>query len=225
MIHLGNNYFVFITRDKRLTSVDYAVNEVYGFKVSSGQKTKFSIVKFYKLYNSSAWDIHPYVIITEDSKSGFALINEIFRNECSVKSAYGKDNIKNAVKNIDKQNIVYIIADGAAFGALIDDLIQMKEYRNIHIFIPESFEYLMLQTKVFRRYLTDELSKTYKYADSSKYFTWENYYTYLIKDICGKIPGAFYNKEDIKHLCKMFKSVSFIKELRQLIIAMGGVSN
>ncbi|MBP3297829.1 MAG: hypothetical protein J6M27_14730, partial [Lachnospiraceae bacterium] len=77
----------------------------------------------------------------------------------------------------------------------------------------ESFEYMILNTYVFGKYLDKELTETYDYAESSMYYTWEQYYTGLLQDLCKKYPNCTYKKERWNALNNMFKSEKFLKEI------------
>lgn len=61
----------------------------------------------------------------------------------------------------------------------------MKYIMNVdekaELYAPESFEYILLQSDIFvSNQLKKKLTETYNYADSEKYFSWEQYYTALI---------------------------------------------
>lgn len=54
----------------------------------------------------------------------------------------------------------------------------------VELYAPESFEYILLLSDIFKsKVLKDELEETYNYADSEKYFSWEQYYMALITQI------------------------------------------
>ncbi len=84
---------------------------------------------------------------------------------------------------------------------------------DIKLLAPESMEYLILNTYAFKRFLTDELTATYKYAESSKYNTWENYYEDLLRILVLKYHHGHYNKESWRDLFKLFKSKKFLEEI------------
>jgi hypothetical protein len=60
----------------------------------------------------------------------------------------------------------------------------MQNLFNSVIAMPESFEWLLLKIRYGSdRFMNLKLDKTYNYADSEKYLTWEKYYTDLIQTI------------------------------------------
>ena len=72
---------------------------------------------------------------------------------------------------------------------------------------------MMLNTYIFNKELDGELTETYSYAESSVYYTWEQYYTVLMQNLCRKYPGCTYKKERWSTLNNMFKSERFLKEI------------
>ena len=181
----SDNYFVLIRRDNlsnlgKLSRVVFSIDEVYTI-VNSGKYNKFL-----RVYNNFDKIIKkPDIIIVEDSNSGydfFKYVSNINNIECIC--AYGKDKILNLIDN----NLSYlstkevlIIADGAAFGS---NIILIKntvaKYDNIKFWLPESFEWLILNSDMFNRHIGDILYNTSKYIDISKFLSWERYFNYLL---------------------------------------------
>lgn len=102
--------------------------------------------------------------------------------------------MKKAIKNsitTGKYSNIYAIADGSAFGSEVSKLVEYLlspdfEVLNadVNIFLPESFEYLLLSTHLFDiPDLKDKLENTENYCEASKFITWERYYTYLMKSV------------------------------------------
>lgn len=68
-----------------------------------------------------------------------------------------------------------MIADGAAFGPEMNTCMAAvsSPTGNTSVFAPESFEYLILKSNILE-VPSDILEQTYNYADSTRYFSWEN---------------------------------------------------
>jgi len=78
-----------------------------------------------------------------------------------------------------------VIADGAAFGAEIADLAEAQKQspNKIAIFLPESFEWLILKSGLVDVSDTRKLDEAYDYADSVEYMSWEQYFTKILVDL------------------------------------------
>ena len=75
-----------------------------------------------------------------------------------------------------------IVADGAAFGCQMDKVTKIIGRKNNAIlYLPESFEYLILQSDLFK---DAEISKVLKepsgVIESKDYFSWEQFFTSLL---------------------------------------------
>ncbi len=183
-----------ITRENRkFGCLTYAIDSVYGFK--SEKVGKYYQTTLYNLYSDNHENFMADEIITEDSGSGLSVLSNIFN--VPVVSTNGNDRIVGYVRNQllnDRYKKLYIILDGAAYGGKIEALAKYLIYQNINIFAPESFEYLVLNTVLFRAYCNSELEHTEDYADFGKYLTWEQYYTNLLSELMYKLFGIEYNK-------------------------------
>lgn len=70
----------------------------------------------------------------------------------NVTSSDGNGNIINHVKTLESGDTL-VIADGAAFGSIIESCIsffQAQTDRRISLWLPESFEYLILKSGILR---------------------------------------------------------------------------
>lgn len=178
----SDNYFVIVTRDD-LSTLAYSVDEIYGLRdVSDTQKYKtFHKVynEMYKLYNLDIKQEYKIDrVIVEDSNSGYEFFHSTFGDKCI--SANGKTN--NYKMIISSNDSDLLIVDGAAFGDQIGKLIRYIQSNNKEcvIYAPESFEYTILNSGLLN---VDQrvLDETYNYADSTEYFSWEQFFTkYLI---------------------------------------------
>ncbi len=54
--------------------------------------------------------------------------------------------------------------------------------KKISVFVPESFEYLILKSGVIE-IPKSIMEETWNYADSVKYFSWEEFYTHYLADL------------------------------------------
>ena len=189
LVRNSDNYFVIVTRDD-LSQLPYSVEEIYGLKNTAGS-SKYKTYKkvyneMYKLYNlDSLSTIVPELVITEDSNSGYECFSNLY-DDCE--SAKGKSNIYESIRrNADKKLLV--IVDGAAFGPEIGKVMGYLSVNDIDcvLYAPESFEFIILKAGIvdIPEQIVDE---TFKYADSIKYISWEEFYTeYLIKATEGTI--------------------------------------
>lgn len=188
MIKTSDNYYVIVTREK-LSELPYSVTEIYGIRTRgkyAGLVGEYTTNEFYRIYaDVPTRYFEPDVIITEDSNSGYEFWNKMVAS-CDCVSAGGKSNIIRCLKeDIDKEMKCLAVVDGAAFGAELEELIQYIKYsnNNIEVFAPESFEYLLLTSGLFKSNDIDKkCHNTYDYADSVRYMSWEQFYTELLAE-------------------------------------------
>lgn len=190
-VRRGDNYYVIITRES-ISTLPYSVDEIYGIH-SSGKYSDLKPVyhQMYRIYGDlpslfPQYGIRPGIIIVEDSNSGYEFFDNICRKTQDIKciSASGKSSILKTLQTATSDNIL-IVADGAAFGSEMDKIYQyMRNHQEINLYLPESFEWLILKSNIVRdTNITNELNHTEDYADSTKYFSWERYYTSLLKEV------------------------------------------
>lgn len=122
-------------------------------------------------------------IITEDSCSGYQFFAAVFGTAHMV-SAEGNSNILPAIQKLMKGDTL-VIVDGAAFGAMIEDCLAYLNARHdlrVSVWLPESFEYLILKSGVARSpELVEILEEPADYADSLQYESWEQFFTELLE--------------------------------------------
>ena len=188
LVKESDNYFVIITRDD-LYELPYSVDEIYGLRnVSDTQKYKtFHKVynEMYKLYHFDLRRGEFEAVITEDSNSGYEFYRHLFGDRCLA--AAGKSKVYECV--LKEERSVLAVVDGAAFGPEIGKLMRYIEsnHKNCVLYAPESFEYLILCAGIMDidRNMIDA---TYDYADSTKYMSWERFYTeYLAAQSKGTV--------------------------------------
>lgn len=192
----SGNYFVIVTREG-LENLPYSVEEIYGIH-SSGKYADLKPVyhEFYKIYgndfNCSAVD----KIITEDSNSGFQFFSSVLNGKVECESADGKSNIYKKLLAVGHEKNVLAIADGAAFGSqmnLVYELLSRK--KNLFLFLPESFEWLILQSGILRDSSVEKiLESPQHFIESKEFFSWEQFFSNLLVE---KTNGTYlqYSKE------------------------------
>lgn len=197
----SSNYYLLITRDY-LYQLPYSVNEIY---VVKGRKKKhFERMwadqdRMYHRPNLAPLPFRPDMIITEDSNSGYEFFNELCRkNGIVCQSAKGKSRILRLVQaNAGKK--VAVVADGAAFGAEIEELaeVQKQSAGLLALYLPESFEWLILNAGVIGHAPIAELQNPENHIESAEFFSWERYFTNLLVRLSGKEPYRKYDKEKL----------------------------
>ena len=97
------------------------------------------------------------------------------------------------MKKYKNFNII-IVADGAAIGCEMESLVKEQElsYGKLALFLPESFEWLILKSGIFGN--STGITETYIYADSKKYESWEQYFTDLLMKLSEKDSYKKYSK-------------------------------
>lgn len=218
----SDNYFVLIYRDS-LPQLSYSIDEIYGIRVSRDSQKYVNAKKVYNelyclYYLPQNETITPDIIVTEDSNSGYEMFSHIFGYTCIT--AGGKSRISNLLMNIsNRYESILVIVDGAAFGA------DMQKYANtasgmnkkIVLYAPESFEYILLQSEIIKAD-KDMLERTYNFADSTEYISWEDFYTKYIVNIT-KNSVFRYSKSKLNDAYLLEKNVyKFISILPKQIV-------
>lgn len=180
-----DNYYVIVTREG-IPSLPYSVDEIYGIRDSGKYGTlRRTYNEFYHLYQITGLSqrVKPERVITEDSNSGFQFFHSICEKGGRIIciSAHGKSNIfADAVNHLNDK--ILVIADGAAFGAEMEKLVQlMKGHPNITLYLPESFEWIILKSGVIEdSNIAEMLEHPEDYIESKEYFSWERFFTALL---------------------------------------------
>lgn len=193
----SDNYFVIITRES-LYNLPYSVEEIYGIH-SSGkyQNTKQVYQQLYKIYSETEYfPIEPKCIIVEDSNSGYEFFKGVTQ-ECSIKceSAGGKTKLYSLLCGMKEETCA--IADGAAIGAEMEKLHKLSQmHRNIKLYLPESFEWIILNSGLIEgKDISEILAQPEKFIESQEYFSWERYFTRLLSQ---KTEGTIYKYQKSK---------------------------
>lgn len=193
----SDNYYVIATRAS-LFNLPYSIKEIYGIKNVSGnryQGTKSLFSEFYPLCNVDVDLIQkPDLVIVEDSNSGFQFFSDFFaKHGIRCISANGKTKIYSELIQQDYSTAL-VIADGAAFGPEIERVLAAKKARNIILYLPESFEWIVLKSGIIKEKEIDTiLQDPGTHIECSEYFSWERFFTALL---IQKTDGNYlqYNK-------------------------------
>ncbi len=188
-VKAGNNYYVLVTREK-LVNLPYSVEEIYGIK-SSGKYNSLEPVyhEMYHIYEEYTCDLpageqlKPDIIITEDSNAGYDFFQtalETIHSNLTCTTAGGKSKLFRTASSADNLSIL-IFADGAAFGCEMERICELRESGiDLHLYLPESFEWLILDSGVIKDVPRDEIDHAENHADSRLFFSWERYFTDLL---------------------------------------------
>jgi hypothetical protein len=187
-------YFVLVTREK-LCTLPYSCNAIYELHENK-------ILSHSKVVNNDMHEIYPsnnkpkislegrlsYVIV-EDTNSGYEMFKSLSgRVHACCQSSEGNSNVTQTLrKRLSEHDDtgILIVVDAAAFGAYYEELqSEVRIHRNVVLFLPESFEYLILVSGLIQiDGLDEKLHETYNYADSTEFFSWEQYYTHLLRQL------------------------------------------
>ena len=192
-IQQTDNYYVIVTRES-LPALPYSVEEVYGIRTSGKYGTlKRSYHSFYRIYPDSTTEkIKPEKILTEDSNSGYQFFDAVCtEHQMQCDTANGKSNVFSYLK-VHKDEKILVIADGAAFGPEMDRVLQLVQTRkNLALYLPESFEWLILSSGILKDTEVAQILQTPSdYIDGKDYFSWERYFTALLTE---KTAGTYLN--------------------------------
>ena len=220
-----DNYYVLVTREG-LSTLPYSVEEIYGIRSSGkygGLKPLYH--EIYQLYTDKMdiRDLTPKKVITEDSNAG----HEFFASMCNeigieCVSAAGKSNIGLELLKCKDEDVV-VIADGAAFGSEIEKVLEViGQKKQVALYLPESFEWLILVSDVLNDKEIRMMSENWgTYIESSQYFSWERFFTELLIE---KSQDSYlkYNKKKLNKAYltavvkrKILKQVKWWKKRRE----------
>lgn len=205
----ADNYFVIISREN-FPNLPYSVDEIYGLREGKYREAKRVYNEMYRIYgNLPDPQQKPEIVITEDSNSGNEFFELLFPGKCI--SANGKSNIKRVLLEHMGESVLAVV-DGAAFGPEMQDCMELTEVYPVSIFAPESFEFLILESGLIE-VPTTVLEQTWDYADSVKYFSWEEFYTWYLSDI-SRNEVYQYSKRKLNNF---FKTAGSIKRIGNVL--------
>ncbi|WP_455721591.1 hypothetical protein [Agathobacter sp.] len=195
IVNSADNYFVLITR-AYLPMLAYSINEVYSMHVSGKYVTlnneyEITINELKNVYSKEQSyppkNITPDYVLCEDSNSGYELFDKLSEKisaECH--SAHGKSNVPEKMldfdENPDKKYLV--IVDGAAYGSEMGATVRyVYDHPNCFLYAPESFEWLLLKVMFSKDPIIYGILKNPSdYAESTKYLSWERYFTHVLEE-------------------------------------------
>ena len=243
VVKFSDNYFVIVNRHiSRLNTLPIALSEVYELVATDLDDKKGKLIKNVEHFKSVPVVTTSTIynsVLTEDRKSGYQLMSAILSYKHSnipCESANGKDNIVSKV--VDMPHPCVVVADRAAFGIsyyAIDSDINTKEKlgKDIYFWLPESIEYFMLFSMLFKNFeKSNKASDLYKTlinslvqpeVDSTKFFSWENYYTFCIGVLLSEIGVSTdtkytYNKSTLPSILKTDERLEEFARLLPFII-------
>ena len=177
----SDNYFLLVSRNY-LPELPYSVDEIYEITGAKNKKFKRVYTDIDRMFDHPRKQYLPFapeIIITEDAGSGYSFFKNAADDagiECI--SANGKTGIFSLLKQYTDKNVV-VIADGAAFGSEIREIAEQQKLtpRKLAIFLPESFEWLILKSGIIENIPDEMITHPEEYADSTKYMSWEQFFT------------------------------------------------
>ena len=199
LAYYSDNYFVIVAR-KHLGHIPYSVDSMYELVQENPKEGDSTTVnKMKKMYKHTIINFKPDLILTEDSKAGYKFYDNVFT--CRCETAQGKDNIRTELEKWSKKyDNIFVVVDGAGFGASIERLYNTIDERvrkdcRVEVFAPESFEYILLRGMLHRLPITpEEVLKPYDYCDTLDYNGWEPYFTDLLIGSTKRLRCMKYTK-------------------------------
>ena len=180
----SDNYYVIATRIP-LSELPYSTREIYGIRNKAAnryQGTKRLYAEFFPLIEQAdSASGKPDLVIVEDSNAGFEFFQHYFNHKAiRCISANGKTKIFQSLLS-ENYRTALVIADGAAFGPEIERVLSLRQVRNIGLYLPESFEWLVLRSDVLGDpEIRAILLAPENYISSEDYFSWEQFFTDLL---------------------------------------------
>lgn len=210
----SDNYFIIAYRGNLSKNIPFSIDEVYEINSTRTKRVLRNELKaYYKKYttNFSYKDLD--LMLTEDSKSSYTFFKNVL--PFSVRRADGNGDVENKLNESLSEggyNNIGVFVDGAAFGAYIRNILTIAEHetRNIYIYAPESFEYLILKSGIVK--IDIDLDEAYLYCDDevfSKVFgvpvenieksliSWERFYHEYLRYVTKDDTVAKYDKDKL----------------------------
>ena len=200
LVQASSNYFVLITRQP-LYNLPYSVQEIYGIRTTGKYHYPEQVYhEFYRIYNDSNEALDKEVLLlVEDSKSGYQFFSKACKQgECV--SVEGNSQFVGRIEDAEENKKVIVIADGAAFGAYVAKVTTIaKSRKDVMLYFPESFEWLILKSGVIGiKDLDTILAEPEKYIESKEFFSWERYFTDLLITATADDSIKKYDKSQLK---------------------------
>ena len=187
-IRQTDNYYVIFNREN-LHELPYSVEEIYEIRTSNKYHTFQKVYKRREGFVYSAATVRKKqdasVILTEDSRAGLELYQQLYNGTAIRCESAGSNSGIFSWLQENHRHGVFVIADGAAFGAEMDRVMKLqRQYPDqITICLPESFEWLILQSGIVPIDGVQEMLKDPgKQIESAEFFSWERFFTdYLVR--------------------------------------------
>lgn len=185
----STNYFVIAVREA-LSMLPYSVDEILGLRNTNSARTKYPAIKriyaqSFRIYGSTFnLGERPDAVVVEDSNAGYEFFAALCeRNGIRCISAGGKAKVFSAVNDVEAEKVL-VVADGAAFGPEMEKVYALctkSQRKKIAIYLPESFEWLILESGLFNdREIAEALANPSAHIESSEFLSWERYFTALL---------------------------------------------
>ena len=220
----SDNYYVIVMRES-LPQLPYSVDEIYTLKnrTKGYGSIKRLYTSFQGIYEDSAHGIkeleqRPDYVIVEDSHSEYQFFRKVF-DELAIPciSADGKSNICAEIEKTPVGCTILVIANGAAFGPEMEKTLAQRRKRNIILFLPESFEWLILKSGLIDgKSVQDILEDPAEHIESKEYLSWERFFTALLIE---KSKGTYltYQKKQLNaNYCHEQEQTTILKEIENL---------
>lgn len=163
-------YCIFITRECGKTCLPVDVEACY--EIVEEKFTSRTIRRNEQLYEwKNDTRVLPTKMFTEDSKVGYSFFKNTLPNTEVVKLG-GTGEItkfdKYVKKYVGEGDIAYLVADGCAFGFLMPYFMEERRVAEkygykIRLFLPASFEYMLLSCGIVPNVSIDRLINAYSY--------------------------------------------------------------
>ena len=198
----SSNYYVLVAREA-LPQLPYSVDEIYGLRNTARPSSKYPAyarvhTSVYRIFGDASFSgERPELVIVEDSHSGFDFFSALCaKSGIQCVSARGKSNIYRLLREC-KESDILVIADGAAFGPEMAYVTSLMRFKIIRLFLPESFEWLVLKSPLLRDASIDKLLEhPAEYIESSEFFSWETFFT---RELVERTRGSYlaYSKSSL----------------------------
>ncbi|MBQ9301559.1 translation initiation factor 2 [Butyrivibrio sp.] len=204
LVRNSDNYFVLITREP-LYNLPYSTKEVFGIRTSGKYQFPEKVYhEFYPVYSEAVPETAAgkKVLIIEDTGSGFEFFSKTLETTKCI-AAGGNGKIVSCLEQTEPDSDVTVIADGAAYGPYMENLLSICRARGkVGIYLPESFEWMILKSGVLRNEgISTVLETPEEYIDTLSYFSWEQFFTTLLIKITAENRWTQYSKS---HIPKVF---------------------
>lgn len=179
----SNNYYVLVARES-MAQLPYSVDEIYGLRNTGRASSKYPAysrvyASTYRIYGDDSFvGERPELVVVEDSNSGYEFFSALCeKSGVACESAGGKSRIYDVVRDCEAKSVL-VIADGASFGPEMELVTSLRRFKDVRLFLPESFEWLVLESGLIGgKEVRNMLRHPADYIESSEFFSWEQFFT------------------------------------------------